>query len=220
MVSTGLRPLEEDLMLDLRFKEGIGAKALDVSGNRNHGTIYNSPAWVSGGGLTLDGIDQYVQVTRHASLEPASALSLEVIVTPLFIETTNNIWDLLAGCLDYPDDGYGWLVGDDAVEYHFALSCSTGWKNKACNTSPIIDVEAHIVAVFNGTSIKVYYDGEPDGETNFGTCTINYPGSYDFLMCNNQGARWMEATVKLVRVYDVALSAEDVALLYAQRRRM
>jgi hypothetical protein len=50
-IGTGVRPLEDGLVLDLKFNEGAGAVLLDSSGNRNHGAFgagAAAPTWASG----------------------------------------------------------------------------------------------------------------------------------------------------------------------------
>src|SRR5262245_52830203 len=55
-----------DFVGDWKLDESNGMMASDTSGYGHHGTLLNGPTWSSGrcnGGLTFDGIDDFVQVT-------------------------------------------------------------------------------------------------------------------------------------------------------------
>ena len=68
-------PREKDgLVAFWRFDEGKGDRLLDASGNDNHGRIQGAN-WVEGrvgGGLRFDGADDYVDVSKSASLDSIS----------------------------------------------------------------------------------------------------------------------------------------------------
>ncbi|MDI6891330.1 MAG: hypothetical protein QMC83_10420, partial [Thermodesulfovibrionales bacterium] len=54
------------------FDEGAGQYAYDGSGNANNGTLTNGPKWTtgkSGGALSFDGIDDYVDCGNKPSLD-------------------------------------------------------------------------------------------------------------------------------------------------------
>ncbi|MCK4624993.1 MAG: hypothetical protein KAV00_06770, partial [Phycisphaerae bacterium] len=57
-----------------KFDEAKGDRLLDTSGNGNHGTIHGA-TWTKGrvgGGLRFDGVDDYVEVPKSASLNSAN----------------------------------------------------------------------------------------------------------------------------------------------------
>src|SRR5213592_4641011 len=50
---------------DIIAVEGIGLTAADLSGNNNTGVLTNGPLWTAGklnGGLSFDGIDDYIEI--------------------------------------------------------------------------------------------------------------------------------------------------------------
>lgn len=62
----------------LRFNEGSGNTAYDISGYNNHGTLYG-PSWVSGFqsyGLRFDGLNDYLKVEDSQSLHIDNAITV------------------------------------------------------------------------------------------------------------------------------------------------
>jgi len=68
------------------FDEGSGTTAYDSSGRNNHGTLYYGPQWITGvnnTGLNYDGIDDYVRVNYHSSLDITDEITIEAWMKPL-----------------------------------------------------------------------------------------------------------------------------------------
>jgi len=62
------------LIAHWKFDKGAGDRLVDSSGHGNHGTIHGA-AWVKGrvgGCLKFDGVDNYVEVPKSASLNRAN----------------------------------------------------------------------------------------------------------------------------------------------------
>src|SRR5688572_743779 len=58
------------VVAEIRFNEGTGTIAADVSGNGYNGTLVNGPTWGTGKygqGLNLDGVNDYVNIADNAS---------------------------------------------------------------------------------------------------------------------------------------------------------
>jgi len=71
------------------FDEGSGNVAYDASGNNNHGTLINGPQWTTGkvgGGLSFDGVDDYVRIPHSASLDIDAHFTISA-----WIKTTANM---------------------------------------------------------------------------------------------------------------------------------
>jgi len=67
------------------FDEGSGSTAYDSSGNSNHGTLINGPAWISGrdgGALSFDGINDCVDIAATTSLHNFSQMTIEAWINP------------------------------------------------------------------------------------------------------------------------------------------
>ena len=69
-----------------RMDSGVGTVAFDYSGRNNDGILYYGPVWtasVNNTGLVFDGIDDYVQVNDHSSLDVTDGVSIEAWVNTL-----------------------------------------------------------------------------------------------------------------------------------------
>lgn len=68
------------------FDTGSGTTAYDSSGRNNHGTLYYGPNWIPGvniSALSYDGIDDYVRVNDHSSLDITDEITIEAWMKPL-----------------------------------------------------------------------------------------------------------------------------------------
>jgi len=68
------------------FDTGSGTTAFDSCGRNNHGTLYYGPQWllgVNGTALRYDGIDDYVRVDDHSSLDITDEITIEAWMKPL-----------------------------------------------------------------------------------------------------------------------------------------
>jgi hypothetical protein len=70
----------------------------------------------------------------------------------------------------------------------------------------------HVVGVYDGNEVRVYYDGEV-GETTAALSGNTYVSNQDFKISDTGGAPW-EGIIDEVRVYNRALSAREIKALY------
>lgn len=92
---TNAYSFEKGLVLYLKFDEGKGDIAYDISGKENHGNI-NKTVWVKEGkfasALSFKGdIESYVRIKKSESLVPDNQVTLEAWVFPTKVEGFNNI---------------------------------------------------------------------------------------------------------------------------------
>ncbi|MCK4626068.1 MAG: LamG domain-containing protein, partial [Phycisphaerae bacterium] len=154
----------EGLVACWKFDEGKGNRLLDTSGNGNHGTIHGA-TWTKGrvgGGLRFDGVDDYVEVLKSASLNgPKKEITLMcwIKILPTGRYTILERWPYGPGqqrCLELD-------VDTDAKCVQFALSPDGGiakWHKRPWLIQA--DVWAHVAATSDGKAIRVYVNGRPD----------------------------------------------------------
>src|SRR5688572_9579321 len=76
--------LAANLVAAYAFDEGTGSAAADASGTGNNGTLAG-PTWVAGkngGGLSFDGVNDWVTVADANSLDLTTAMTLSAWVRP------------------------------------------------------------------------------------------------------------------------------------------
>ena len=78
-----------------RFDEGSGTVAVDLSTNKNNGTLVGDPTWTAGrDGLALafnGGSDFYVEIGDSPSLSPIQSMHMEAVVRPDVVDSGANV---------------------------------------------------------------------------------------------------------------------------------
>jgi hypothetical protein len=203
-----------------KFDEGSGNIAADSSGNGNNGTLENAPGWVNGengSGLSFDGVDDFVLVPDSSSLHISGAVTVMAWVYlpsgsdcsghPKILSKNgpSNVLDLELSIQDnagHVGFGVGGVYPDNYL-------VSTGSVPR--------NLWTHIAATYDGSLLKIYLNGVFDSSLAFtgGINTDNdrpltigknnfYPWSYEY---------WLNATIDEVRVYNRALSQQEIQLV-------
>jgi len=196
------------------FDEGTGTIAYDYSGNNNNGTLVNGPQWVAGKigySLGFDGTNKYVHTATFTNF-PSSFLS-----TCAWIKTNVTsayIWQINRSPSNYYYEGifriYNGKVQfwDYSTTYGFSASSQT--SNRSVN-----DNNWHFVCfVKANTTGKYYIDGNFDNQV---TASVNVQyGSNNFVIGKDyrDNASYFNGLIDEVRIYNRALSAEEIKALY------
>jgi len=189
-----LVPLSIGLVSHYKFD----GDAADSVGD-NDGTEVGEPTYAAGlhnQAINLDGSNDYVACGNDASFEITGPITLSALIKGTF----NKSWSGIIA------KGYDWLLargtGDEAVFYCLGLSSVSGSTN-------INDNQWHHVAgVYNGSMLYLYVDGRLDtcksasGSLNVSSSNV-YIGSASF-----------NGLIDDVRIYDRALSADEIETLY------
>jgi len=243
--TTALRAYGAELVGYWNFDEGTGLTATDLSGNNNTGVLTNGPLWTAGkfnGGLSFDGIDDYVEIDHSASLNITRELTVSAWVynqaeyDPLLPESEYHI---IAAKGWAPDPGGSWTLGWDkktnalffcvrrrnnndsrCASFDFG-SLAPGRDINSTSGNRIPPINWHLITgvVNNNGRIRLYIDGAlAAGPVNLGTERMNsntepvYLGS---LPSSTPGEifTW-DGYLDDVRIYNAALSDAAIASLY------
>ena len=204
------------LVLWLKFNEGSGNIAYDSSFYNNHGTIYGA-TWTDGKfgkALSFDGVDDYVEVPYDASLDPSSELTIEHWIYPRAFATgvTQRIVQRAGGTwgtylvvdsselwfyVDTTDDGGSW----QRVKY--ALPSTHQWY--------------HIVGTYDGSELRLYVNGELKDSTPQSKAPDKAEGIPLNIGRTQAGIQYFNGTIDEVRIYNRALSENEIKMLYYNR---
>ena len=217
-VTIAVTSLTDGLVAHWMFDEGTGTTAADSSGNGNDGTLVNGPVWVDGiegGALDFDGDDDYVDCGDV----------LNDVAFPFSVST----WFRRRGAGDrwlfHSDDGgqYAgfWLLVNDNGQMELAYGDGSGtgsgdYRSKQSTTAIGPERWAHVAAVADSVGdITVYIDGEDAGGTYYGSTTsmAHDAGPARAAMRTLWGPTYADGTLDDLRVYDRALTGEEVAAL-------
>lgn len=203
----------------------------DISGNGNTGTLINmstssSPtAGKIGQALKFDGSSSYVDTTNNANVTPSTPFSLSIWAKKTgnadaeLIETGNN---------DSPYDGVWFEYGGSGAndnKIRFALSDTTShvWQIDAISATAS-GAWHHIVAAYDGSNtiggLHIYVDGSlmassVSGNTGPLVTIGNRPWVIGTVQSSNK-VFFFPGSLDDVRVYNRALSAQEVQQLYKQ----
>ncbi|MEK7560888.1 MAG: LamG-like jellyroll fold domain-containing protein [Patescibacteria group bacterium] len=202
-----------------KFDETTGATvAIDSSGNGNHGILTNmDPAtvWVPGkiaAALAFDGVDDYVSLGNVAELRRTDTFS----VSAWYNGVESNRSPVYASGFELVDKGFrisGYFASTDKRARIAWGNGVIGWPTPSNNPIPE-NIWTHIVATYDGT-MKLYIDGAQQADEDTGA--ISYNANQATIGANiGSSPQRFNGLIDDVRVYNRALSAEEVQGLYAE----
>ena len=203
------------LVLWLKFNEGSGNIAYDSSFYNNHGTIYGA-TWTDGKfgkALSLDGVDDYVEVPDSESLNITDEITIVAWVKPISWISGREQWIV-------HKYSPGWLLyawSDN--DLRFIINNRTDIDHIVVPLPPL-NQWSHIVAtVENGNIVTIYKNGEyVDSKTlsvsldsnTLSTRPVQIGGKSTENKCFN-------GLIDEVRIYNRALSENEIKMLYYNR---
>ena len=192
-----------------KFDETSGTVAYDSSGNGNHGTLTNGPTWTDGkigGALSFDGENDYVNLGNvYNNLDD---LTISSWVRCSSIDNTKSYRTIIAKKYIFVVN-----VATDIMKYSTNFSNGSGWTGGASSVSTVSLNEWEFISVtrLEGMfSLFVNSSFEKSSSNNsIGSNNINT------FIGNNSGTNYhFKGLIDDVRIYDRALSAEEVQVLY------
>ncbi|MDT8301133.1 MAG: LamG-like jellyroll fold domain-containing protein [Sedimentisphaerales bacterium] len=198
-----------------RLNEGSGTVAIDSSGNNLNGELVDSPIWVTGiQGTALQLIGgNHVAVPGYEGILGTYARTSAAWI---------NVNKTSASIITWGPSGEGtkWVMRTHNGPASLRLECGRG---NTYGTTDLVDGEWHHVAAVleddgspDVSEIKLYVDGKLDPIDPGGTPRLMNTSSggefrigYDL---NNTG-RTFDGMIDDVRIYDRALSADDIQAL-------
>jgi prepilin-type N-terminal cleavage/methylation domain-containing protein len=200
-----------------KFNEGTGTSTVDSVGS-NNGTLIGGPTWksgsecVSGGCLSFDGSNDYVDVGDDQSLNIISAITMEAWIKPNSFGNGWRIIDKPYTSLAEPYSQYDLRLGEVTDGTNKAsIDLSIGGTRKKLNTVSIMTAGNwyHLVGVYDGSSMKIYFNGALDN-------SISQTGSLTSYSTRTTIGGWKNTTaffngsIDEVRIYNAALTASAI----------
>ena len=184
--------------------EGEGTTVVDWSGHGHHGTLRGNPQWVDGA-LAFDGQNDYVSVPLDVS-ETAYAAALR-------FKTTNGNCGLMAvvdSDLGANNDRHIYLTnGNLKIRLWDTEEIETAGRNLA-------DGRWHHVVYTYGAPVggqKLYVDGVLGASGSKDASDFDWQQRINIGYSHDASRRFFEGVLENVRVYDKALSEEEVQQL-------
>ena len=205
-----------------KLDDGSGTSAADSSGSGNTGTLVNTPAWttgMNGGALSFNGSNQYINIPDSPSLEISGAWTISTWVNLAAFPSTGNFYPFFGkvngttGVANYRIGVENW---GGTPTFFIQMSGFLGNNYAYDSTGEVLTTGTwyHLAAVWDPTvhNLYLYVNGTLAGTQNYGTDTPQYNFSDPVLI----GANSFPSTLTIddARVYNRALSAQDIKTLY------
>ena len=197
------------------FDEGGGTTAYNAAGTGsvNDGALTNGPKYTRGkkaGALEFDGRDDYVNCSSDDSLDITDAITIEAWIKP----ATLTNFHIILGKFDGTDSFY--LRHDTNQVKWTARDEGSGGMISAFSPSSITSANTwyHILATFDGSEMLAYVNGIA-GTPVSGLTGIRDSSSTPVYIGGASGLpQYFNGAIDEVRIYDRALSAEEVRYHY------
>ena len=195
-----------------RFDEETGSAAKDSSPYGNHGTIYGA-TWTDGKfgkALSFDGVDDYVDCGNDESLDITDEITIAVWVKPFSVSISN------AGIVAKPwNDQYGLVLNQDRFQFAYYLADGSGGTLNSITTATT-DKWYHVAVTITSEHLAtLYINGAYDNSKNLGQNLKSHPAAVNIGWDGESGARYFNGLIDEVRIYNRALSAEEIRIHYA-----
>jgi acid phosphatase type 7 len=125
----------------------------------------------------------------------------------------------------------GWLLGLNRTHFNFAVSTLGGDDDRGdgvltylAGRTPIeLNRWHHVVGTYDGTTMRLYVDGQLDAESTAQSGAINYPPKAPVVIAAYQDdneSNPLDGIVHRVKLYDRALTADEIAAVVAKNQNM
>ena len=186
-----------------KFDESGGTTAYDSSPNGNNGVLTNGPVWTSGrygGGLTFDGVNDYVNVSNNPSLTFLTNGNFTITFWAKLVFVNTNV--VLSKGLYATDGWYLQQYGTNQLRFtsepdHLATATSlNAFQN---------NVWFHFAMVKSGNNVSFYINGIYDTPTQ-NAITNMQPSTRNLHIMNyDDNTLASNGTIDEVRVYNRAI---------------
>ena len=214
-----LHPLSRGLAACYLMNEGAGSLINDISGNKNHGRLTNmepnkqGSGWGGskfGGGLQFDGVNDYVDCGDKADFQlPIYSWSMWIKgnSAPGTSEVTQPLWSA------NEQFQFSWDHSSTGFKQSAVHKSGATWYKSQIASTLYADIWYHMVGTYDGTNIRIYLNGNLE-DTDLAPAPNSIAG---ILAIGGTGAtNFFNGSIDSVRIYNRALSAEEVRLSYEQ----
>jgi hypothetical protein len=197
----------------------VGTRAYDASGNNNQGTLTNGPKRAVGKlgqALDFDGSNDYVDAGNITTLNGVSALSVSAWVKTDTLEGgDSNLRDITA------KNGVGAAVTthilrlDTSVDLFEFYAAGAAFVQARATTPVQTNTWYHIVGTYDGAFVRIYINGVEEKATakTGATGDTSEPLRIGNSSLSSNTRHW-DGSIDEFRIYNRALSAEEVKRLY------
>jgi hypothetical protein len=202
-----------------KLDETSGNTAQDSVGN-NDGTLVGDPQWRPSdgkifGALEFDGDGDYIKIGRESDFDITDQITVSAWIK---VNQFNREWQALIAKGDS-----SWRLQRDQNADHLEFACTglkipsgTPWGDLHGKKSVNDGQWHHIVGIYDGSKMYLIIDGEMDSSQS-ASGRINTNNHPVYIGENSENtSRYWNGLIDDVRIYNYALSKEEVAALSSQ----
>ena len=200
--------------------------AKDQSGRGNDGAVYGATLTSNGFGASdrayqFDGSDDYIDCGQPTDLNFTGPFTISAWINPLEIEGYGSKYRTIVG--KWKD----WNPGDvDLRQYtlgfghggyvHLGIGAGGPWDAVISAEPLTTGVWTHIAGVYDGSSLKVYVNGVEQGSKATSLAMVSQPVPVQMAAanCGGWGQEFFQGALSGVRMYNRALSSNEIGLVY------
>jgi glucose/arabinose dehydrogenase len=207
-------PLPAGLAAGWSFNEASGTSATDSSGNGNTATLVNGVAQTAGnygGGLTFDGVNDYLTVPDSPSLNIAgTGLTLTMWINPQALAGGDSVvlgkfWN---ATMTDPYYQYGLELTGGTVP-NFFVGTTGGPVSASMGIALALNQWSHLAVVFDGSQVLYYLNGTLVTTASL-PATITARSNPFRLGADNNTQQFFKGSLDEVRIYNRALTEQEI----------
>ncbi len=188
-------------------KDVSGSTVYDRSGNGYNGTTTGATLTIgkSGQAMSFDGVNDYVEISNYSSLNP------NLLTISAWAKSNTTLWNDY-GFIVSKRDAYIIHPSQSSKSVSFYIYTNT-WVAASCTPNIITDWTLYTMT-WDGTNLKCFINGTQGGVTVPGG-SINTSDTGVIQIGRDDGlARYFNGLIDEVRIYNRALSADEIKQLY------
>lgn len=184
----------------------------DQTLNNIDGTATGNPGFVQSrfedgaGALSLDGLDDYVELPAHCFFESGTAT----------ISGWVNLGQNPSNALYLFSGSSASLFVNNQGKARFTVAYQAGANVSLGALAPVMELNSwhHILGTYDGDVVKLYVNGELVQETPSGQFAGSIPDGESIKLIGRSGSILAPGTIDDIRVYDRAISEQEILEIY------
>jgi len=198
----------------------FSGNANDLSGMNNHGAVNGADLTINRFGdlnsaYYFNGTSDNIRVPVSASLNFTDAITVSFWMNAAQLFTDRETYPISHG--NWENRWKVSIIEGNDKRIRWTVKTTDGTKDLDSKVKASINTWYHVVGLYDGSNIEIYIDGAFDNHSTFsGTIlTTNIDLMIGQVLPNNSAYNF-KGVIDDVRIYDYALSVEDIAQLYGE----
>ena len=207
-IGASLQAATPGLVAAYAFSEGVGASTADASGAGNNATV-SGASWTGSGrygsALGFDGVNDWVTVADHASLDLTTGLTLSAWVRPTSTSGSRLVM--------FKENGatFAYALYSSSGGRPMATIVTAGTQKKATASSALpVNTWTHLAMTYSGTRLLLFVNGVRSASKSTTGAMPNSTGPLRIGGTAVSPSQWFAGTLDELRVYNRALSETEI----------